>query len=141
MTDAAPETKIEKVEVRPPYDFERAFLILKQHRVGALLVVGSPIFYRDRGRIADLALKHRLPTAGFQAGAADGLLLGFGVNPSVPFRRVAEYVDRILRGAKPADLPLEQVTKFELVINLKTAKALGLTIPPSLLLRADHVIE
>lgn len=133
--------RLEKVEIRPPYDFERSFLTLKQRRVEAVLVVASPVFFRERARIAELALKHRLPTAGFLAGAEGGLLLGFGVHPSVPYRRAADFVDKILRGAKPGDLPVEQVTKFELVINLKTAKALGFKIPQSLLVRADEVIQ
>ncbi len=133
--------QLEKVEVRPPYDLERAFLTLKQRRVGAVLVVGSPIFFRDQAKIAELAIRHRLPAGGFVSGVAGGLLLGYGVPTSVPYRHAADYVDKILKGAKPGDLPIEQPTKFELVINLKTAKALGLTIPQSLLQRADRVIE
>ncbi len=133
--------QLEKVEVRPQYDLEQAFLTLKQRRVGAVLVVGSPIFFRDQIRIAELAIRHRLPAGGFVSGVAGGLLLGYGVPVSVPYRHAADYVDKILKGAKPSDLPIEQPTKFELVINLKTAKALGLTIPPSLLQRADQVIE
>ncbi len=133
--------RLVKVEVRSPYDYERVFLTLRQRRVGAVLIVGSPIFFRDRARIAELAVKYRLPAGGLVSGPEGGLLLGFGVNPSVPFRRAADYIDKILKGAKPGDLPVEQPTKFELVINLKTAKALGLTIPQSLLQRADQVIE
>jgi len=133
--------RLEKVEVRPQYNLEHAFLTLKQRRVGAVLVVGSPIFFRDQAKIAELAIRHRLPAGGFVSGVAGGLLFGYGVPTSVPYRHAADYVDKILRGAKPGDLPVEQPTKFELVINLKTAKALGLTIPPSLLQRADQVIE
>jgi putative ABC transport system substrate-binding protein len=133
--------QIQKMEVRPPYDFEHAFLTLKQQRVGGVLIVSSPIFFRERVRIGQLALKHRLPAGGFITGVDAGLLLGFGVDPSVPYRRAAEYVDRILKGTRPADLPIEQPTKYELAINLKSTKALGLTVPPSLLLRADRVIE
>ena len=133
--------QLAKVEVRPQYDLEQAFLTLKQRRVGAVLVVGSPIFFRDQAKISELAIRHRLPTGGFVSGVAGGLLLGYGVPASVPYRHAADYVDKILKGAKPADLPIEQPTKFELVINLKTAKALGLTIPPSLLGRADEVIQ
>ena len=97
--------QVEKVEVRPPYDFERAFVTLKQRRVGAVLVVGSPVFYRDQARIGELALRHRLPAGGTVSGVASGLLLGFGVNPNVPYRHAADYVDKILKGAKPAEVP------------------------------------
>jgi putative ABC transport system substrate-binding protein len=93
------------------------------------------------GRIAELAKKHQIPTIGFVDYATAGGLLAFGVSFPDLWRRAAGFVDKILRGARPADLPVEQPTKFELVINMKTAKALGLTIPPSLLLRADSVIE
>jgi putative tryptophan/tyrosine transport system substrate-binding protein len=133
--------QLEKVEVRPPYDYERAFLTLKRRPVGAVLIVGSPVFFRDRARIAELALQHGLPAGGLVGGADVGMLLSFGVHPNIPYGRAADYVDRILRGAKAADLPVEEISRFELVINLKTAKALGLTIPPSLLQRADQVIE
>jgi putative ABC transport system substrate-binding protein len=133
--------QIEKVEVRPPYDLERAFVTLTQQRVGGVLIVSSPIFFRERARIGQLALKHRLAAGGPLSGVDAGLLLGFGVDPSVPYRRAADYVDRILKGSRPADLPIEQPTKYELAINLKSAKALGLTVSPSLLLRADRVVE
>lgn len=140
---AAPQlgVQIEKVELLPPYDFERAFLTLKQRRVGAVLAVGSPIFFRERATLGKIALAHRLPTGGSLSYVDSGLLFGFGVGTSVPYRRAADYVDRILRGARPADLPVEQPTIYELVVNLKTAKTLGLTIPPSVLVRADRVIE
>jgi putative ABC transport system substrate-binding protein len=133
--------QLEQVEVRPQYDLERAFLTLRQRRVGAVLVVGSPTFFRDQAKIAELAIRHHLPAGGSVSLVAGGLLLGYGVSASVAYARAADYVDRILRGANPGDLPIEQPTQFELVINLKTAKALGLTIPPSLLQRADQVIE
>jgi putative tryptophan/tyrosine transport system substrate-binding protein len=133
--------QLEKVEVRPPYDYERAFLTFKRRTVGAVLVVGSPVFFRDRARIAELALQNGLPAGGLVGGADVGMLLSFGVHPNIPYLRAADYIDRILRGAKAADLPVEEISRFELVINLKTAKALGLTIPPSLLQRADQVIE
>jgi putative ABC transport system substrate-binding protein len=100
------------------------------------------MFYVHRARIAELELKDRLPTmSGENLFASAGGLMNYGANIDDSWRRSAVYVDKILKGAKPADLPVEQVTKFELVINLKTAKALGLTIPPSLLQRADQVIE
>jgi putative ABC transport system substrate-binding protein len=133
--------QLEKVEVRPQYDLERPFLTLAQRRVGAVLVVGSPTFFRDQAKIGALAIRHHLPAGGSVSYVAGGLLLGYGVPAGVPYAHAADYVDRILKGAKPGDLPIEQPTKFEVVINLKTAKALGLTIPPSLLKRADQVIE
>jgi putative ABC transport system substrate-binding protein len=132
---------ITKIEILA-YDFESAFRRAQDARAAGVLVLGSPVVYRERGRIGQLALRHRLPSAGSAAVARDsGLLLGFGADLDALFRRAAEYVDKMLRGAKPADLPVEQPTKFQLVINLKTAKALGLTVPQSVLLRADEVIE
>ena len=140
--NAAPlHVRLEKLEVRPPYDYERALLALKRRSARAILAVGSPVFFRDRTRIAELVLKHHLPAVGGAGSAEAGLLMGFGVDPSVSYRRAADYVDKILRGTKPAALPVEQATQHRLVINLKTAKALGLTIPPSLLARADEVIQ
>ena len=109
-------------------------------RAAGVLIVGGPVFFRDRLRIADLALKRRLPSMS-SPFPNQPYMMGYGPNLSETLRRAADYVDKILKGAKPADLPVEQPTKFELVINLKTAKALGLTIPPALLLRADRVIE
>jgi putative ABC transport system substrate-binding protein len=126
----------------PPYDFESAFGVAKRSRVDALFVLTSAVIFRDRTQLAQLALKHRLPTSfAHREHAEAGGLMAFGANMPDMYRLVADHVDKILKGAKPADLPVEQPTKFELVINLKTAKALGLTIPPSLLLRADQVIE
>jgi ABC-type uncharacterized transport system substrate-binding protein len=131
------------VEVGTAADYDATFATINRERVDALLVLSSPAFFSERRRIADLALKYRLPiVAPFREVAEAGALLAYGPNVVDLWRdRVPVYVDRILRGAKPADVPIEQPTKFELVINAKTAKALGLTIPPSLLLRADHVIE
>ena len=104
--------------------------------------VASPVLNLDRKRLHELAAKHRLPAIyDWRENAEEGGLMAYGGNIAALFRRVAEYVDKILKGAKPADLPVEQPTTFELVINMRTAKALGLTIPPSLLLRADQVIE
>lgn len=109
---------------------------------GALLVVDDSVFTTDRAKIAELALKHRLPTMyGLREMVQAGGLMTYGPDYHDLYRRAAEYVQRIFQGAKPGDLPVEQPTKFELIINVKTARALGLTIPPSLLQRADHVIE
>jgi len=105
--------------------------------------MGDPMFHRPIGRVPELALRAKLPSLYLDRDlvAVGGGLLSYGPDWDVMFRRAAVYVDKILKGAKPADLPIEQPTKFDLVINLKTAKALGLTIPPSLLRRADQVIE
>jgi putative tryptophan/tyrosine transport system substrate-binding protein len=118
------------------------FAVMAQQRVAGLVVLGDPFFYEERRKLVSLALQHRLPAV-YEWGdmAEAGGLMAYGPRRADLRRRAAEYVDRILKGAKPGDLPVEQPTKFELVINLKTAKALGLTIPPSLLLRADQVIE
>ncbi len=126
----------------PPYDFERAFSLAKRSRAEALFVLTSAVIFRERTQLAQLALKYRLPTSfATREYAEAGGLMAFGANMPDMWRILAALVDKILKGAKPAELPVEQPTKFELVINLKTAKALGLTIPPSLLLRADEVIE
>jgi len=107
-----------------------------------LIAMASPIFFIDRERLVDSALKHRMATIlAIREYTEAGGLMSYGVGLDGTMRRAAEYVDRIARGARPADLPVEQPTRFELVINLKTAKALGVTIPPSLLARADEVIE
>ena len=105
--------------------------------------MGSSLFYVHRARLVELAAKHRIPTIYAQREfvVGSGGLMSYGADYHHLFRRAATYVDKILKGAKPADLPIEQPTKFELVINLKTAKALGLTIPPSMLARADEVIQ
>jgi ABC-type uncharacterized transport system substrate-binding protein len=130
------------VEVRGPEDFDRAFSDMTKARAGALTVLGSVVFSIERRRLVDLAAKNRLPAVYALREFVDaGGLMSYGANQADLNRRVAAYVDKILRGAKPADLPIEQPTKFDLVINLKTAKALGLTIPPSLLQRADEVIQ
>jgi putative ABC transport system substrate-binding protein len=115
---------------------------MAKERVGALLVVADSIFLLHRTRLADLAARSRLPAAyGVREQVEAGGLMSYGPSLRDLFRRGATYVDKILKGAKPGDLPVEQPTKFELVLNLKTAKALGLTIPDSLLRRADEVIQ
>jgi putative ABC transport system substrate-binding protein len=135
--------KLQTVGVLGSADLDAAFAAMVRERSGALLVLPDPVLsVLLGGRIAELALKNRLPALfAFKAQAEAGGLLSYGPNLVVNFRRAATYVDKILKGAKPGDLPVEQPTQFELVINLKTAKALGLTIPSSLLQRADQVIE
>jgi putative tryptophan/tyrosine transport system substrate-binding protein len=134
--------RLQLVEARGPEDFDRAFSDMTRARAGALTVLGSAIFNSERRRLVDLAAKHRLPTVYTSRDFVDaGGLIAYGASLADLFRRGATYVDKILKGAKLGDLPVEQPTKFELVINLKTAKALGLTIPPLLLGQADEVIR
>jgi len=123
-------------------DLERAFALMRRARVGALRLQSDPVTDQWCGRIAELAIKHRLPTMfDMRLYVEAGGLMSYGPSLADIHRRAATYVDKILKGAKPADLPVEQPTKFELVINLKTAKALGLTIPQSVLLQADEIIR
>jgi putative ABC transport system substrate-binding protein len=134
--------RLQVVEARNPEDFDRAFSDMTKARSGALTVWTSPALYNERRRLVDLAAKHRLPAVYPSREFVDaGGLMAYGPNIADMYRRAATYVDKILKGAKPGDLPVEQPTKFELVINLKTAKALGLTIPQSLLQRADEIIQ
>jgi putative ABC transport system substrate-binding protein len=133
---------LQRVEVRDASEFERTFSGMAREQAGALMVPSDATFSDHRREIAALALKHRLPTMfDHREHVEAGGLMFYAVNDPDLYRRAATYVDKILKGAKPGDLPIEQPTKFEFVINLKTAKALGLTIPPSLLARADAVIE
>ena len=134
--------RLQFVEARGPADIDRAFADMTRARAGALTVLPSSMFNGERRRLVDLAAKNRLPAVYSWREFVDaGGLMSYGPNLVDLYRRPATYVDKILKGAKPGDLPVEQSSKFELVINLKTAKALGLTIPQSVLLRADHVIE
>jgi putative ABC transport system substrate-binding protein len=134
--------RLQFVEARGPADFDRAFSEMTRAHADALAVLGSPIFFNEGRHLADLAAKNRLPAVYPQREYVDaGGLMAYGANLADLMRRAATFVDKILKGAKPADLPVEQPTKFDLVIHLKTAKALGLTIPPSLLGRADEVIH
>ena len=133
---------LQVLEARGPDQFEPAFAAMARGRANALLIMTDSMFWLHRRRLAELEGKYRLPTLhGLREHVEAGSLMAYGPDLADSFRRAAVYVAKILKGAKPADLPVEQPTKFELVINLKTAKALGLTIPPSLLLRADQVIE
>ena len=134
--------RLQHVEARGPEQFDSAFAAMARERADALLVNGTSTFLAHRVRLAELAVKNRLPTMySFRESVEAGGLMAYAVNMAAFVERAAVYVDKILKGAKPADLPVEQPTKFELVINLKTAKALGLEIPPTLLARADEVIE
>ena len=134
--------QLQLLEVRGPDEFESAFSAMTRGRAGALLVLTDPMFFLHRTRLADFATKSRLPAMlTFREYVEAGGLMAYGVNFRDLWRRAATYVDKILKGAKPADLPMQQPTRFELVINLKTAKALGLTIPQSVLIRADEVIQ
>ena len=129
-------------EVRSPSDLDNAFAAMTRDGVGAVLVGPSTMITAHQARLAELAIKSRLPTMSVSRFNVEaGCLMSYSADILNLFQRTAYFVDRILKGAKPADLPVEQSTKFQLVINLKTAKALGLTIPHSLLLRADQVIE
>jgi putative ABC transport system substrate-binding protein len=134
--------KVQVLEVRTPGALEETFKAILRERPGALLVMGDRLFLHNRQRIMDFATAQRLPVVPVHPELVEaGGLMSFG--PSYPgmHRRAAYFVDRILKGARPAHLPVERPARFELVINLKAAKALGLTIPPSLLARADQVIE
>jgi ABC-type uncharacterized transport system substrate-binding protein len=133
---------IRVLEVSGREGLDAAFVQMVKERVGAVTALPLPILTGQRQRIAKLALRNRLPSVfHWREYVESGGLMSYGANQDDLIRRAAKYVDKILKGAKPADLPVEQPTTFELVINLKTAKALGLTIPPSVLGRADQVIE
>jgi len=144
LLTAAPAVgvEIQSVEVRSPDDFSAAFAAVSSSRVHAMLALGNPINFKGRQLIADFALRNRLPSIYDERLFVDaGGLMSYAPSFTDSFRRAATYVDKILKGAKPADLPVEQPTKFELVINARTAKILGLTIPQSVLLRADEIIQ
>jgi len=130
------------VEARGLDALEQAFSMMMRERAQAFVMQGDSVLYNNRGQIVEMALRNRLPAASLQKEYAEaGFLLTYGADIPDLYRRAAGFVDRLLKGAKPAELPVEQPTKFELVINLKTAKALGIVVPPTLLARADGVIE
>ena len=134
--------RLHAVRVRRPEDLDSAFEAMTRDQVGALLVLSDPMTFFHRNRLADLAARHRLPAMYGVRGYVDaGGLMSYWAHQADLYRRVGSYVDRILKGARPGDLPIEGPTRLELVINLKTAGAIGLSIPPSLLLRADDVIK
>ena len=142
VTARALGVRLHVVEARSPEDFDRAFANMARVQAGAVYIAVTPMFEIHRRRLVDLATKNRLPTVySFRGWAEDGGLMSYGPDITDMHRRSATYVHKILKGAKPGDLPVEQPAKFDFVINLKTAKALGLTVPPSLLARADQVIE
>ena len=132
---------LQKIDVRAPTEFDSAFEVMAKSRLSAVLVLSDTMFVSNVKAIALLAAAKRLPLAGRVEFADAGGLIGYGVNSPDMYRRSAAIVDKILKGAKPADLPIERATNFELVVNRKAGKALGITIPPALLVRADRVIE
>ena len=134
--------RLETLKVPGPNDFDKAFSAIARERTGALIELPSPLFHSNRKRIVEFAAKNRLPSIFHSRDFVDaGGLMCYGEHNAELLRRVAHYVDRILKGAKPADLPVEQPTKFEMIINLKTASQIGVTIPPNVLARADTVIK
>jgi putative ABC transport system substrate-binding protein len=129
-------------EVRGPDDFDPAFAAMTRERVGAVVMLPDPMLGSHRTRLAELSMKLRLPSiSSFRENTENGCLISYGPSLAANFRRAASFIDRILKGAKPGELPIEQPTTFEMVVNLKTARALALTIPPALLARTDRVIE
>jgi putative ABC transport system substrate-binding protein len=134
--------KLQYLDIRDPKDIETAFRAASKGRAEALLVLASPLFVLQRTQLTDLALKNRLPAIyDRREFVDDGGLMSYGTNFADMSRRAATYVDKILKGAKPADIPVEQPKKFEFIINLKAAKQIGLTIPPNVLARADKVVR
>jgi putative tryptophan/tyrosine transport system substrate-binding protein len=143
MVKTARSINVEVVQVatRNPDDFERAFTQITRGGAQAVVVYEDALFLAQAARLAALAERHRLPSIGFREYADDGGLLGFGVDFPAVWRRAAGFVDRIFKGARPADVPMQQPEKFDTVVNLRTAKVLRLAIPPRVLQRADRVIE
>jgi putative ABC transport system substrate-binding protein len=144
MEEVAPTLDIDLqwVPVHGPDEIEKSFAAMVKNRAGALIVVGDPLIFAHRREVIALADRNRLPAMYMdRVSVEEGGLMSYGSDTKDTYRRAATYVDKILKGAKPGDLPVEQPTKFELIVNLKTAKALSLTIPPSLVQRADQVIE
>jgi putative ABC transport system substrate-binding protein len=143
METAARSLKVtlHKFPVRGPHEFEAAFAAMVKKRVSALAIPDDPMFIANPTALAELAIKRRLPSAGFNGFTEGGGLMSYGANFPGMFRRAATFVDKILKGTKPGDIPIEQATRFEMVVNLKTAKALGIKIPNVVMVRADRVIE
>ena len=141
VTADALKLELHALEARTAKELRATFSAMAQGRLEAIVVSTDTLFQANASEIADLAVTHRLPSAGAVAYAAAGGLIGYGVDDAEMFRRAAYYVDRIIKGAKPDDLPIERATRIDLAINLKTAKALGITVPHSLLVRANSVIK
>ena len=133
--------KLHQFGVRERGEFEAAFAEMTSKRIGALVVIDDAILIANAQTLAQIALRQRLPSSGWRDYAVAGGLFSYGINFTDMFRRAANFVDKILKGAKPSDLPVERATKFETIVNLKTAKALGIEVSTSLLLRADEIIE
>jgi putative ABC transport system substrate-binding protein len=134
--------RVQFVDTKDADDLARAFASMVRDRVGAVLVPGDPVFFTERRRIAELAIEHRLPGIFSTREFTDaGGLMSYSARLTDQFRRAAFFVDRILRGARPATLPVEQPTEFELVVNRRTARSIGLALPQAVLIRADQVIE
>src|SRR5262249_31353325 len=134
--------RLQRFEVSDPTKFQRAFLEMTKDGAEGLVIDNDTLFSYHRTELAKLALKHHLPTmSDLREHAESGGLMAYTVHEPDLYRRAATYVDKVLRGAKPADLPVQQPTKFEFIINLKTAKALGLTIPPAVLAQANEIIQ
>src|SRR5262249_55544098 len=127
---------------RSPAELDSAFVSVATKKIGAITTINDPMYWNERERIAKLAIAHNIAVAGHTAEMTQaGMLFSYAANYSVMFRRIAFYIDKILKGASPAEIPVEQPTRFEFVINAKTAKAIGLALSPTLLARADEVIE
>ncbi len=142
ITAGAMKAQLQYLDVLAPKDIETAFRAASKGRADAVLALSSFVIISQRTQIADLAIKSRLPAIyPWPEFVQDGGLMTYGANSADLFRRAATYVDKILKGAKPADLPVEQPKKFEFIINLKAAKQIGLTIPPNVLARADRIIR
>jgi putative ABC transport system substrate-binding protein len=141
MTAKALNVALQPFEARGSSEYESTFAAIADKKIGAVVVHDNPIFIRDAKLLADIVAKQRLVSVGFSEFTAAGGLVAYGVNFRDMYRRGAYFVDKILKGAKAGDLPVEQPTKFELVVNLRAAKALGVTVPSTLLARADDVIE
>jgi ABC-type uncharacterized transport system substrate-binding protein len=141
LTAKALGLEVHPFGVRGPAEFEGAFAAMAAKRVGAVVIIDDATLIANAPAVAKLALQQRLPSSGWPDYAVAGGVIGYGVNFPDMFRRAATFVDKILKGTKPTDLPVERATKFETIVNLKTAKALGLDVPTATLLRADEVIE